>query len=153
MDALLSSLGLIEITRGMVSHYHIETKGGFDLGRIVMENGYEVTFLNEYLTLEKDGERIATFPDLIMLLDGETGLPLISAECKEGQKVSLVVVPRDKLLLGKTMGIKKLFLPLEEASGKEIVKYSLTTIGLALFFVIFFLLITVLASFIKGLFV
>ena len=38
-------------------------------------------------------------------------------------------------------------------TGKEVLKYSITTICLCLFFIGFFVLINLLASFIKGLFI
>lgn len=38
-------------------------------------------------------------------------------------------------------------------TGKEVLKYSITTIFLCLFFIGFFVLINLLASFVKGLFI
>ena len=55
----------------------------------------------------------------------------------------------ERLIKGAKEEMKKMKWP----TAKEVVKYSLTTIGLALFFIIFFILISLLASFIKGLFV
>ncbi len=44
------------------------------MGKVTID-GFEMTFWNEYMTLEKDGERYATFPDLIMTLDAKTARP------------------------------------------------------------------------------
>jgi len=59
---------------------------GFDSGVVTVSDGeasYEVTFLNEYMTVERKDERVATFPDLLVLADRRTGLPLPSCEVRE----------------------------------------------------------------------
>ena len=56
----------------------------------------------------------------------------------------------EKKLMGSTLSeMKKMKWP----TGKEVLKYSVTTICLCLFFIGFFVLINLLASFIKGLFI
>ena len=50
-------------------------------------------------------------------------------------------------------GIGKELKQMKWPTGKEVIKYSLTTIGLSLFFIAFFILIDLLASFIKGMFI
>ena len=65
---------------------NLETRGGFDIGTIKLtcsNDKYEIVFFNEYMTLEKNSQRIATFPDLIVLMDPETGLPILSSEALE----------------------------------------------------------------------
>lgn len=50
-------------------------------------------------------------------------------------------------------GVKEEMKKVEFAKGKTVLKYSLTTIFLVLFIVVFFVLINLLSSFIKGLFI
>ena len=47
------------LARGPVQNFSIETTGGFDVGYATVD-GCDMTFWNEYATVEKDGERLAT---------------------------------------------------------------------------------------------
>src|SRR5690606_17691604 len=98
------------------------TTGGSGVGRLRIDS-YEITFWNEYMTLEINGERLATFPDLIMTLDVETGRPVVSAAVEKGKKLVIMTVPKENLLLGSTMRNSKLFKPIEKVVGKSIVKH------------------------------
>ena len=75
------------------------------------------------MTLERDGERLASFPDLIMTLDAATARPLVSAAIAPGQRVALITVPRERLILGATMANRKLLRPIEEIIGKPILAH------------------------------
>lgn len=115
-------LGGTVVTRGKVTSLELVTRGGFDSGTITI-GGYETTFWNEFMTLEKEGRRIATFPDLIMTLNGPDGMPVTTAELREGQDVFLIHVPAGKLLLGEGMRCRDLMEAIEPVVGKEIVRY------------------------------
>jgi DUF917 family protein len=114
--------GEVTVT-GTVESRTLETTGGFDVGTVVVD-GYELTFWNEYMTLERDGERLATFPDLITTLEAETGRPISTAKLAEGQSVAVVVAPAASLTLGAGMEDSELFGPVEEAIGKSVVDYA-----------------------------
>lgn len=91
------------VDRGIIDSVSLETRGGYDIGRILVrgQRPYEITFWNEYMTLEESGEeRLATFPDLIATMSTRTSLPLTSAEVRPGDEVLIVVVPRDHVPLG-----------------------------------------------------
>lgn len=106
---------------GRVLEKQLETEGGFDVGKVVIEGGYEVSFWNEYMTVEKTGsDRLATFPDLIATLDLSTGLPVSSAEIGEGREVAVVAVPQEKLLLGAGCRDKSLYTQIEQVTSKKI---------------------------------
>jgi len=158
--------------KGKVLRKEIEQAGGFDLGRLVIEDQdqhqdhgqshgqsqgqsathslVELYFCNEYLTYEKiDAEdaglgvagaadavtkgadardsgsrqRLYTFPDLITTMDLRTGLPVTSADVRQGDEVAVVVVPRANLILGAGMRDKDLLTEVERLTGKELVKY------------------------------
>jgi hypothetical protein len=76
------------------------------------------------MTFEKNGKRIATFPDLIVTMNKENGQILNSSDIVEGQKVLVIKVSKDKIKLGEGMYDKKLFKQVENIIGKEIIKYS-----------------------------
>jgi len=103
----------------------LEQRDGLDVGKIELVSGrrcLELTFWNEYMTLEDGGRRLATFPDLIMTFDAETACPLVSAEIKEGKRVFLIVVPGDRLLLGEGVRDPGLLGRIEEAVGKRVLR-------------------------------
>ena len=112
----------IILTEGTIRRFNLNTSGGFDVGSLWV-NEYELTFWNEYMTAEADGKRIATFPDLIMTFDKNTGFPVTSAEIKNGQEIIIIKADRSNLKLGSGMKDKKLFEDVEKILDKEIIKY------------------------------
>ncbi|ASJ16453.1 hypothetical protein A3L04_04870 [Thermococcus chitonophagus] len=103
-EELCSKLGGKVVGEGRVVKYWLESRGGFDIGRIIIadENRREVelVFWNEFMKLQSNGIELAKFPDLIVLLDKQTGLPLTSAEVKVGDQVIVLIVPKEKIPLG-----------------------------------------------------
>ncbi len=111
------------IDSGKVEEVRLETRGGFDIGRIIVGGStntkYEVTFWNEFMTVEDSkGRRHGTFPDLIVMIDIQQGLPLTSADVKKGDKVVLVVIPREYLLLGAGVRDPEILKQIGEIVGK-----------------------------------
>lgn len=109
------------ITCARVSELSLTTQGGFDTGHVRIGD-YETTFWNEFMTLEKNGERLGTFPDLIMTLSKE-GLPVTTAELHRDQDVFLIHVPAESLILGEGMRCMDLMQTIEPVVGKAIVDY------------------------------
>jgi DUF917 family protein len=115
------------IVKGRVSRVTIETRGGFDVGLVVVEGEQgqaELAFWNEYMTLEIDGQRLATFPDLLAMLDAKTGIPISTAEVQEGADVVILQVPKEKLILGAGMRDPELLRVAEQAVGKQLIPYA-----------------------------
>ena len=105
----------------------IITKGGFDIGKAVLEcasEKYELTYVNEFMTLENSkGQRLATFPDLITLIGGEVAKPVLSAELRENMEVHMVIINRSKIPLGSGLKFNEAYTDLEKALGKPITAY------------------------------
>lgn len=123
IEAVVSKLGGQVVTMGTVTEFTLETKGGFDVGTVVLDSAHELTFWNEYMTLEKDGQRLSTFPDLIMTLDAHTAKPVVTAAVEQGQRLAVITVPRAKLLLSSTMSNRKLLQSIEPIIGKQILSH------------------------------
>lgn len=126
IQEILSYLNGKKISEGTIEQVRLITEAGFDRGSVAVktDNGeYELTLWNEYLCIEREGQRIATFPDLIVTVSLETGLPLATAEIKSGQKVAILYVPKENLKLGSGMKDPEVFKECEKIIGKEIVKY------------------------------
>ncbi len=121
---LIEFFGEGKIFQGRVKDLHRERKGGFDIGsfKIIEDSSkLSIVFLNEYLLLEKNGERIGTFPDLIMTFDSYDFHPLISAEIKEGMDITVLWVPWNKLKIGSGALDRELLLQLERWAGVKII--------------------------------
>ncbi|MER5366904.1 DUF917 domain-containing protein [Streptomyces sp. NPDC002722] len=63
---------------------------GDDAGRVL-----ELGFQNEHLLATRDGETVATTPDLICVLDTDTGDPVTTEGLRYGLRVSVLAAPCD----------------------------------------------------------
>lgn len=111
---------------GRVANVMLETRGGFDVGLVAVEGREgkaEITFWNEYMTVEFDGQRLATFPDLIATLDAVTGMPISTADIVPGRDIAVLYVSRKKLILGAGMKYRMLFGVAEQAVSRSIIPY------------------------------
>ena len=126
LDALLRTvcgqLGGEVLYRGRVDSVDRFTAGGMGSGIAVLGE-FEVAFWKEYMALERNGERLATFPDLIVIFDEELQVPVSSGDLLPGRNVSLMAAPRDHLILGAGMRCPDLMEPAEKIMGKEMLKY------------------------------
>lgn len=121
IKAVAEHLGGEIIASGPVENYQLKMEGGFDVGLLDVA-GVSLTFWNEYMTATKAGERIATFPDLVMTFDNATGEPVVTAKLTEGMDVSVLYLPASSLILGSTMTNKKLLATTEPIIGQTIVE-------------------------------
>jgi hypothetical protein len=120
IEAVASHLKGRIIHSGKVSKFELKEQGGFDVGLVLVDD-LELTFWNEYMTAEIEGVRKGTFPDLIMTFDAKTGMPIVSAEMKEGLDIAVISVPKENLLLSSTMFNKKLLKGIEPIIQKGII--------------------------------
>jgi len=127
-QATAQALGGKIVAQGKVEVKKLDVTGGFGVGRVVVEGddstAYELIFWNEYMTLERENERLGTFPDLIATLSLDTGLAVGTGRIEEGQRVAVLHAPKDRLILGAGMKEPRLFKDVERAIGKEVIEYS-----------------------------
>ncbi len=111
------------LTRGVVEQYQLRSEGGFDVGTVRV-NGYEMSFWNEYMTVDApDGQRLGTFPDLVMTFDAQTGKPMPTSDLAEGQEVYLLYTKHTHLKLASTMFDRELLSEVENIIHRPMVKY------------------------------
>ena len=125
VKTVLKSLGGRIICEGRIVEKTSEARGGFDVGIITIEGDrgvYEVTYVNEYMTLERDGERLVTFPDLICTF-GNDGSPMTSASIEEGDKIYLTNTDKDLIPIGDGNRYPEVYEPIERALGKPMVSH------------------------------
>lgn len=117
------------IDKGSVEHVLLESRGGYDIGKVIIRgkiDKYELTFWNEYMTLEDSkNKRLATFPDLIVTLDVKGGLPISSAEIHENDEVLIIIVPKNKIPLGTGVKDVEILKDVEKIINKEIIRFNL----------------------------
>ncbi len=116
--------------RGKVSDVWRRTEAGFAKGAARMDglggcagSALEVRFQNEHLLAIRDGHVVASVPDLIIVLDAETGEPITTEEIRYGHRVVVLGAPCDprwrtpqglKLVGPRYFGYDLDYRPLEE---------------------------------------
>ncbi len=78
---------------------------------------FRLQAVGTFLTLEREGEQLARYPDLMIMLDGVNGMPLILPEISPGRRVLLLSVPGAALQLGAGACDPALLQSLEELIG------------------------------------
>jgi hypothetical protein len=117
VDCICSFLKGNVVAKGRVNKFNLNTTGCFDYGLVTVGQKNErctIGFLNQYMYLEKNGKRIAQFPDLIIIISQENGLPIGSSQLREGQVVFVIVIPKEHLILGTEIDTELLFSQINE---------------------------------------
>ncbi len=80
-------------------------KGGFAVGHIALEGFGEfhgdtgrIELQNEFLVVRRNGEVKVCVPDLIVVLDADTGLPITTEMLRYGQRIAVLGLPAHDLL-------------------------------------------------------
>ncbi len=117
--AFLKGAVLVE---GEVTENRVVYREGFDVGTLRIG---EVTLgvYNEFMTAERNGERLATFPDFLGSLDPVSGDPLAISELKPGRRVAIVCAPSATIPLGAGVFDRAVYPEVEAAMGVEIARY------------------------------
>lgn len=102
IDGVLERLRGHRLFTGKVVDVERRTVGGFARGEARIEGADEhagsmlaIRFQNEHLVAASDGEILATAPDLILVLDAETGEPITTEELRYGFRVAVAAAPCD----------------------------------------------------------
>lgn len=102
VEAVLEVTGGFRLFEGKVSDVRRRTQTGFARGEAIIEGtgpdaGHELTvkFQNEHLIALRDGEPVATAPDLITMLNVETGDPITTEGLRYGFRVVVLGIPCD----------------------------------------------------------
>ncbi len=102
IDVVQSELGGVRLFEGKVADVNRHTQAGFARGECQLagrdagkDTSLVLRFQNEHLIAIRDGEVVATVPDLIMVLETETGAPVTTEELRYGFRVTVVAAPCD----------------------------------------------------------
>lgn len=98
LDAIVDILSGTVIDSGRVADIERRTSAGFAKGRARVDTGdgdLIVGFQNEHLIAELRGEVVATAPDLIIVVDSDTGEPITTEQLRFGSRVTVLAAPSD----------------------------------------------------------
>jgi uncharacterized protein len=124
--AAVEFLGGTLLLQGDVSANTVTYGGGFDLGQMTVRGAKGEAVLgiyNEYMTADLDGQRVATFPDMIGTLDPRTGEPVAISELPRGSQVAVIIAHRSKFPVGKGALDPAVFPEVEKAMGVDLRSY------------------------------
>ena len=100
VDALRRVVGGFLLFRGKVTDVNRRVTAGFAKGGADMAGAgdfagcrLQLDFQNEHLVARVDGEFVATTPDLIAVLDGETAKPITTEALRYGMRVAVIAIP------------------------------------------------------------
>jgi uncharacterized protein len=124
IGAAVEHLGGEILARGAVAAKQLRTEHAFDIGRIDVGE-LELGFVNEYLTAESGGERLATFPDVLATLSTATGRIISIADIAIGDEVAILHVPKANVPLGDGVREPSVYPEVEEMLGKPLAQYAL----------------------------
>lgn len=123
-DAITSILEGRILGRGTVRHKQLRTEGGFDIGTLEVAE-LELGFVNEYMTAEATGERLATFPDVITTLSAVDGRPVSIADIRDGDEVVVLAVDKTQVPLGAGVREPSVYPEVEDLLGKPLAQHAL----------------------------
>jgi hypothetical protein len=124
IDATVSHLGAAILAEGPVRRRVLRTENAFDIGSVTVGE-LELGFVNEYLTAESGGQRLATFPDVLTTLSLATGRIISIAQLNEGDEVSVLHVPKANVPLGDGVKEPSVYPEVEAMLGKPLAEYAL----------------------------
>lgn len=107
---------------GTVQAFSLLSENGLDHGNCTIaadSERFQLTFYNEFMTMEHGTERLATFPDLITVFDCAAGTVLNTADLQDGMEVAVLTVPRQRLLLSSGVRDGSLYEELERIVRRE----------------------------------
>jgi DUF917 family protein len=102
IGAVVERLGGFRVFTGKIADVARRTQTGFARGEARIEGAgdysgsvLELRFQNEHLVALRDGEIVVSVPDLIIVLDAETGEPITTEELRYGFRVTVIATPCD----------------------------------------------------------
>ena len=100
VTALAQLLGAEVIFHGRISDIERRTIGGFARGRAIMtgledwrDQALKLEFQNEFLIAERNGDVLVTTPDLISVVEADTGNPVTADSLRYGQRLVTLAYP------------------------------------------------------------
>jgi hypothetical protein len=97
----------------------MRTQGGFDHGAFEV-GGLTLRYLNEYMTVDRDEKRMATYPDVITTLSMKTGRPATISEVREGDQLAVFHVDSKHIPLSSSTRDRTALAEVEHIMGVKL---------------------------------
>lgn len=95
----------IDLFAGKIVDVERRTREGFAVGSVTFDGLDEhegetmtIEFQNENLVARREGETVATVPDLITVLEAETGRPITTERLRYGYRARVVAIPAPAIM-------------------------------------------------------
>ena len=126
IDTIAKTTGGTILVSGKITSKAVTyTKEAFDIGTVTLAGGAVLHVMNEYMAVDtKDGQRIATFPDVITTLSTD-GEPLSVGQLREGMDIFVLHVPKTVIPLSSSVLDPTVYPFVEERMGIELAKFAL----------------------------
>lgn len=129
IETIAKTTGGTILTEGVITDKSVVyTKDAFDIGTVTLGKGAKGSTLhvmNEYMAVDDaDGQRVATFPDVITTLS-TAGEPLSVGQLQVGMQIFVLHVPKSVIPLSSSVKDASVYPYVEKAMGIELAKYAL----------------------------
>jgi uncharacterized protein len=124
--AIRDTLGGRELGRGPLRAANVDVRENWDVGTLEIDSGAHLVIhvCNEYMAADIDGERVATYPDLIVTLGASDGMPTPAAHREPGERIVVLAVPRERIPLGGGVREAAVYGDPERLLGIDLVAHS-----------------------------
>jgi len=130
IEAAVEATGGRVLARGPIRAVDpLRTAGGFDHGSFSI-GAHLVRYLNENMTVDIDGARVSTYPDVIATLSLQDGRPVSIAEMEEGREVALFVVDQSRIPLSSSTRDRLALEEVETIMGVSLIRND-TALGVS----------------------
>ncbi len=126
IGAIRDTLGGRELGRGPLGSASVAMRENWDVGTLEIDSGSRlvVHVCNEYMAADLDGERVATYPDLIVTLAESDGMPTPAAHREPGERIVVLAIPRDRIPLGAGVWEAAVYRDPERLLGIDLVAHA-----------------------------
>ncbi|MEM7112450.1 MAG: DUF917 domain-containing protein [Chloroflexota bacterium] len=97
--AVRAVTGALELFQGKIVDVVRQTTDGFARGAVTLVNEAQeqltIDFQNEFLLARRDGQPVAITPDLITMLDADSGAPITTEALRYGLRTAVLGLPCD----------------------------------------------------------
>jgi uncharacterized protein len=124
IDAIVDRLEGRILARGTVRAKEMRYEHAFDIGSLSVGD-VELGFVNEYLTAESGGERLATFPDVLTTLSLADGRPVAIKDLADGDEIAVLHADKAKIPTGDGVRDPSVYPEVEAMLGKPLAEHAL----------------------------
>ena len=124
IDAIVERLGGTILARGAVHGKELRYDHAFDVGSLSVGD-VELGYVNEYLTAESGGQRLASFPDVLTTLSLADGRPVAIKDVPDGGEVAILHADKSQIPIGDGVRDPSVYPEVEAMLGKALAEHAL----------------------------